>query len=55
MSSVLIRNARLVNEGLEFEGNLLVGNGRIVNTSRRPGSASRPKCACTTCCSMIGT
>ena len=30
MSSVLIRNARLVNEGLEFEGDLLVSNGRIV-------------------------
>ena len=30
MSSVLIRNARLVNEGREFEGDLLVSNGRIV-------------------------
>ncbi len=30
MSSVLIRNARLVNEGHEFEGDLLVSNGRIV-------------------------
>ncbi|MDR6914626.1 dihydroorotase [Pseudomonas sp. 3296] len=30
MSSVLIRNARLVNEGREFEGDLLVSSGRIV-------------------------
>jgi dihydroorotase len=30
MSSVLIRNARLVNEGREFDGDLLVGHGRIV-------------------------
>lgn len=30
MSSVMIRNARLVNEGREFEGDLLVSNGRIV-------------------------
>ncbi|MHC8330454.1 dihydroorotase [Pseudomonas sp. LB3P25] len=30
MSSVLIRNARLVNEGREFDGDLLVSNGRIV-------------------------
>ncbi|WP_027926251.1 dihydroorotase [Pseudomonas sp. URMO17WK12:I12] len=30
MTSVLIRNARLVNEGREFEGDLLVSNGRIV-------------------------
>lgn len=30
MSSVLIRNARLVNEGREFEGDLLVDHGRIV-------------------------
>lgn len=30
MSSVLIRNARLVNEGREFDGDLLVSHGRIV-------------------------
>jgi dihydroorotase len=30
MSSVLIRNARLVNEGREFDGDLLVDHGRIV-------------------------
>jgi len=30
MSSVLIRNARLVNEGREFDADLLVSNGRIV-------------------------
>ncbi|MGF6205530.1 dihydroorotase [Pseudomonas frederiksbergensis] len=30
MSSVLIRNARLVNEGRAFDGDLLVSNGRIV-------------------------
>jgi dihydroorotase len=30
MSSVLIRNARLVNESREFDGDLLVSNGRIV-------------------------
>ncbi|MDI2592875.1 dihydroorotase [Pseudomonas sp. 681] len=30
MSSVLIRNARLVNDGREFDGDLLVSNGRIV-------------------------
>ena len=30
MSSVLIRNARLVNEGHEFDADLLVDHGRIV-------------------------
>ena len=30
MSSVLIRNARLVNEGRESDGDLLVSHGRIV-------------------------
>ncbi|MGE8151978.1 dihydroorotase [Pseudomonas vancouverensis] len=30
MNSVLIRNARLVNEGREFDADLLVSNGRIV-------------------------
>jgi dihydroorotase len=34
MSSVLIRNARLVNEGRVFEGDLLVSNGRIVKIAR---------------------
>ncbi|TMU82522.1 dihydroorotase [Pseudomonas fluorescens] len=34
MSSVLIRNARLVNEGREFDGDLLVSNGRIVRIAR---------------------
>ncbi len=34
MSSVLIRNARLVNEGREFDADLLVGNGRIVKIAR---------------------
>ena len=34
MSSVLIRNARLVNEGREFDGDLLVSNGRIVKIAR---------------------
>ncbi|KAE9647297.1 dihydroorotase [Pseudomonas sp. PB106] len=34
MSSVLIRNARLVNEGLEFDADLLVSNGRIVKIAR---------------------
>jgi len=34
MSSVLIRNARLVNEGREFEGEVLVSNGRIVKIAR---------------------
>jgi dihydroorotase len=34
MSSVLIRNARLVNEGREFEGEVLVSNGRIVKLAR---------------------
>ncbi len=29
MSDVLIRNARLVNEGREFEGDVLVAHGRI--------------------------
>lgn len=34
MSSVLIRNARLVNEGREFDGDLLVSNGRIVKIAQ---------------------
>ncbi|WP_166222015.1 dihydroorotase [Pseudomonas atagonensis] len=34
MRSVLIRNARLVNEGREFESDLLVSNGRIVKIAR---------------------
>ncbi|QAX82463.1 dihydroorotase [Pseudomonas sp. DTU12.3] len=34
MSSVLIRNARLVNEGREFDGDLLISNGRIVKIAR---------------------
>jgi dihydroorotase len=34
MSSVLIRNARLINEGREFDGDLLVSNGRIVKIAR---------------------
>jgi len=34
MSSVLIRNARLVNEGREFDGDLMVSNGRIVKIAR---------------------
>jgi dihydroorotase len=34
MSSVLIRNARLVNEGREFDGDLLVSHGRIVKIAR---------------------
>lgn len=34
MSSVLIRNARLVNEGREFDGDLLLSNGRIVKIAR---------------------
>lgn len=34
MSSVLIRNARLVNEGRESDGDLLVSNGRIVKIAR---------------------
>jgi dihydroorotase len=34
MSSVLIRNARLVNEGREFDCDLLVSNGRIVKIAR---------------------
>ncbi|WP_456020649.1 dihydroorotase [Pseudomonas protegens] len=34
MSSVLIRNARLVNEGCEFDADLLVSNGRIVKIAR---------------------
>lgn len=34
MSSVLIRNARMINEGREFDGDLLVSNGRIVNIAR---------------------
>ncbi|MEX3774696.1 dihydroorotase [Pseudomonas sp. MYb118] len=34
MSSVLIRNARLVNEGCEFDGDLLVSHGRIVKIAR---------------------
>lgn len=34
MSSVLIRNARLVNEGREFESDLLVSHGRIVKIAR---------------------
>ena len=34
MSSVLIRNARLVNEGGEFDGDLLVSHGRIVKIAR---------------------
>ncbi|PCM50373.1 dihydroorotase [Pseudomonas fluorescens] len=34
MSSVLIRNARLVNEGREFDGDLLVNHGRIVKIAR---------------------
>ena len=34
MSSLLIRNARLVNEGREFEGEVLVSNGRIVKIAR---------------------
>ena len=34
MSSVLIRNARLVNEGREFDADLLVSNGRIVKIAR---------------------
>ncbi|QXZ14454.1 dihydroorotase [Pseudomonas sp. AO-1] len=35
MSSVLIRNARLVNEGREFDGDLLVSHGRIVKIAGR--------------------
>jgi len=35
MSSVLIRNARLVNEGREFDGDLLVRHGRIVKIAGR--------------------
>ena len=34
MSSVLIRNARLVNEGREFDSDMLVSNGRIVKIAR---------------------
>lgn len=34
MSSVLIRNARLVNEGREYDGDLLVSHGRIVKIAR---------------------
>ena len=34
MSSVLIRNARLVNEGREFDADLLLSNGRIVKIAR---------------------
>jgi len=34
MGSVLIRNARLVNEGCEFDSDLLVSNGRIVKIAR---------------------
>ncbi|MDT3310284.1 dihydroorotase [Pseudomonas sp. rhizo66] len=34
MGSVLIRNARLVNEGRELDGDLLVSNGRIVKIAR---------------------
>ncbi|MFJ2387961.1 dihydroorotase [Pseudomonas koreensis] len=34
MSSVLIRNARLVNEGREYDSDLLVSNGRIVKIAR---------------------
>lgn len=34
MSSVLIRNARLVNEGCEFDSDLLVSHGRIVKIAR---------------------
>ncbi|MFJ2280866.1 dihydroorotase [Pseudomonas sp. NPDC087803] len=34
MSSVLIRNARLVNEGREFDADLLVSHGRIVKIAR---------------------
>jgi dihydroorotase len=34
MSSVLIRNARLINEGCEFDADLLVSNGRIVKIAR---------------------
>lgn len=34
MSSVLIRNALLVNEGREFEGDLLVSHGRIIKIAR---------------------
>ena len=35
MSNVLIRNARLVNEGREFDGDLLVSHGRIVKIAGR--------------------
>ena len=34
MSSVLIRNARVVNEGCEFDGDVLVSNGRIIKIAR---------------------
>ena len=34
MSSVLIRNAGMINEGREFDGDLLVSNGRIVKIAR---------------------
>jgi len=34
MSSVLIRNARLVNEGREYDSDLLVSHGRIVKIAR---------------------
>lgn len=34
MSSVLIRNTRMINEGREFDGDLLVSNGRIVKIAR---------------------
>ncbi|WP_409318199.1 dihydroorotase [Pseudomonas sp. KCJK9016] len=34
MNSVLIRNARLVNEGREFDADLLVSHGRIIKIAR---------------------
>lgn len=44
MSSVLIRNARLVNEGREFDGDLLVSHGRIVKIARSiDGETARVK------------
>ena len=45
MSRLLIRNARLVNEGQEFDADVLVANGRIekIASSKRPRLRLMPK------------
>ena len=43
MSSTLIVNARLVNEGREFDGDLRIGDGRIARDRQRPCRTRRAR------------